>query len=276
MALLETKEEKKSFTITVVIHVVILLLLFMFGLKYLDPPLEQGIAVNFGTTDYGSGDVQPTEPIKSEPRDVVPQIEETKSEPTTSSKSSENVLTADNTEAIAIQKQKEIADVQAKAEANAKVAEQKKKQEEADKKANLDALIGGVKKSDGKTTGGEGNDNKSGDKGSPEGDPNASSYYGIGKGLDGDDNYLLVGRRAINKKIFVQDCNQEGIVVVDITVDRNGNVTSAVPGVRGTTNNSKCLTDPARRAALETKFNSDPKAPAGQRGQIIYRFSLSE
>ncbi len=111
---------------------------------------------------------------------------------------------------------------------------------------------------------------------SPDGDPNATSNFGIGKGLDGDGNYLLGGRRAINKKIFVQDCNQEGIVVVDITVDRNGNVTSAVPGVRGTTNNSKCLTDPARRAALETKFNSDPKAPARQIGQIIYRFSLSE
>ena len=110
----------------------------------------------------------------------------------------------------------------------------------------------------------------------PDGDSNASSYYGIGKGLDGDGNYLLGGRRAIDKVIIVQDCNQEGIVVVDIDVDRNGNVTKAIPGVRGTTNNSRCLLDPARQAALRTKFNSDPNAPARQMGRIIYRFSLSE
>lgn len=111
---------------------------------------------------------------------------------------------------------------------------------------------------------------------SPDGDPNASSYYGIRKGLDGDGNYLLGGRKAIVKKIIVQDCNQEGTVVVDIDVDRSGNVTKAIPGGKGTTTNSKCLLDPARRAALETKFNSDPNAPESQIGRIIYRFSLSE
>ncbi|MEZ4874635.1 MAG: hypothetical protein R2793_04100 [Flavobacteriaceae bacterium] len=42
-------------TITVILHVILLLLLFYFGLKYLDPPPENGIAVNFGTTDFGKG-----------------------------------------------------------------------------------------------------------------------------------------------------------------------------------------------------------------------------
>ena len=57
--------------------------------------------------------------------------------------------------------------------------------------------------------------------------------------------------------------------------DRNGNVISAVPGVRGTTNNSRCLTEPAKRAALATKFNKDDKAPSKQIGKIVYSFSLS-
>jgi hypothetical protein len=46
--------------------------------------------------------------------------------------------------------------------------------------------------------------------------------------------------------------------------------------VRGTTNNSKCLLDPAKRAAMATRFNSDAKAPVKQIGKIIYKFSLSE
>jgi hypothetical protein len=111
---------------------------------------------------------------------------------------------------------------------------------------------------------------------SPDGVPSARVNYSTGVGLDGDGSYQIGGRRALNKKIIVQKCNQEGIVVVDIVVDRNGNVTKAIPGVRGTTNNSKCLLDPARQAAIETKFNSDPKAPESQMGRIIYRFSLSE
>ncbi|MEE3225787.1 MAG: energy transducer TonB, partial [Bacteroidota bacterium] len=74
----------------------------------------------------------------------------------------------------------------------------------------------------------------------------------------------------------VQDCNEAGIVVVSIEVDRNGNVIKATPGVRGTTNNSRCLLDPAKAAALATKFNPDTDAPSRQIGKIVYKFSLSE
>ena len=131
-------------------------------------------------------------------------------------------------------------------------------------------------KSDGTAKGSEGNDQTTGDKGDPNGDPNAKSYYGTGKGLDGDGNYLLGGRKALNKEKYVQDCNEAGKVVVSIEVDRNGKVISATAGVRGTTNNSKCLLEPAKRAALATRFNSDSNAPAKQIGKIIYNFSLSE
>ena len=139
----------------------------------------------------------------------------------------------------------------------------------------LSSILNGPKK-DGTATGGEGDDNQAGDKGDPNGDPNAKSYYGKGKGLDGDGNYRLGGRKALNKEKFVQDCNEAGIVVVQIEVDRNGKVTKATPGVKGTTNSASCLTEPAKRAALATKFNSDSKAPARQTGTIVYQFKLSE
>ncbi len=269
MSLFKTEEEKKSFRITVIIHVVIVLLLFLFGLKYFDPPIERGIAVNFGTTDFGSGDVQPLEQIQTSPSQTQAQPET--SEPVVE----EDVVTQDNVEAPVIQKEEKPKQVTTPTET--KPIEQPKVEPKPDQ-STTDALssILNAPKQEGVAQSGEGDDNRPGDKGSPDGDPNASSYYGIGKGLDGDGNYLLGGRRAIDKVIIVQDCNQEGIVVVDIDVDRNGNVTKAIPGVRGTTNNSRCLLDPARQAALRTKFNSDPNAPARQMGRIIYRFSLSE
>jgi periplasmic protein TonB len=269
MSFFKTEEEKKSFRITVIIHVVIVLLLFLFGLKYFDPPIEQGIAVNFGTTDFGSGEVQPLEQIQTSPSQTQAQPET--SEPVVE----EDVVTQDNVEAPVIQKEEKPKQITTPTET--KPIEQPKVEPKPDQ-STTDALssILNAPKQEGVAQAGEGDDSKAGDKGSPDGDPNASSYYGIGKGLDGDGNYLLGGRRAIDKVIIVQDCNQEGIVVVDIDVDRNGNVTKAIPGVRGTTNNSRCLLDPARQAALRTKFNSDPNAPARQMGRIIYRFSLSE
>ena len=72
MSLLDTKHKKKSMTITVILHVIILILLFYVGLTYLDPPPENGIAVNFGTMETGSGNIQPTEPIKSAPKERTP------------------------------------------------------------------------------------------------------------------------------------------------------------------------------------------------------------
>ena len=139
----------------------------------------------------------------------------------------------------------------------------------------ISSLINGPK-NDGTAQGSEGDDNTRGDKGDPNGDPNAKSYYGTGKGLDGDGNYLLGGRKALNKAKETQECNEAGTVVVSIEVDRNGRVISATPGVRGTTNNSRCLLEPAKKAALATKFNSDSNAPAKQIGKIIYNFKLSQ
>ena len=274
MSFLDTKHKRKSMTITVILHLLLILLLFFVGMAYLDPPIEKGIAVNFGTTDTGKGNIQPTEKIKSAPK-------QTNQEPVSQPKSElkEEMVTQDKEDAPVI-KQEEI-----KKEAKETPKEEKPKEvvkevipdptPDKSTKNALDSFLNGPK-SDGTEKGGEGDDKEPGDKGDPNGDPNAKSYYGTGKGLDGDGNYQLGGRKALNKEKFVQDCNEAGTVVVSIEVDRNGNVISAVPGVRGTTNNSRCLTEPAKRAALATKFNKDDKAPSKQIGKIVYRFSLSD
>ena len=272
MSFLDTKHKKKSMTITVILHVVLLILLFYVGLTYLDPPPENGIAVNFGTMDTGSGNIQPSEPIKSAPKETTPPPV---SQPKTEIK--EEVVTQDVQEAPVIKKEKQ-KEVQEETPVKQKPKETPKKPDPKPDKTTTDALSNLINapKSDGTAKGSEGNDKTAGDKGDPDGDPNAKSYYGTGKGLDGDGNYLLGGRKALNKEKYVQDCNEAGKVVVSIEVDRNGKVISATPGVRGTTNNSRCLLEPAKRAALATRFNSDSEAPAKQIGKIIYNFSLSE
>ena len=276
MSFLDTQHKKKSMAITVIIHIILILLLFYVGLSYLDPPLENGIAINFGTMDTGSGKIQPSKKVNTAPKPkVVPLVVKETSE------AKEDVITQETMEAPVINKEEnkeEVKEVETIAEKEIQGQELEKKIDTKPDKTTTDilsSLINGPK-SEGEDQVGEGSDEIGGDKGDSKGTLNAKSYYGTGKSLDGDGNYLLGGRKALNKKKILQDCNEAGIVVVSIEVDRAGNVIDATPGVRGTTNNSKCLLDPAKRAALATKFNKDGKAPFKQIGKIVYRFSLSD
>lgn len=292
MSFLDTKHKKKSFTLTTLLLSVLLLLLFYIGMTYMDPPIENGIAVNFGTMDFGSGKVQPIEKLRSEPRKVEPKpIEEVQQqsmpEQTTLDEPVEEVLTSNNEEAIKINQQKKAeqkADeaakkAQAEAERIAKEkreAEAQKIQEQEAKKKRLDALIGGIGKSDGKTTGSEGDDNRIGDKGNPDGDPYATSYYGSPGSGSGTGGYGLNGRSLVNKGKIQQECNEDGRVVVRIVVDRDGKVIQATPGVKGTTNTAPCLLEPAKKTALLHKWNLDAKAPSEQIGFVVVNFKLGQ
>lgn len=284
MKYLETKHERNSAKITTLIVLIVFLLLFVVGPDYLDPPTEYGVAVNFGTTDFGSGSVQPTQPVKSEPKEVneVPQEAPTESQPAEAvPNKAEEVLTQESEEAIKIKKQNE-AEAKAKAEAERierekREAEEKKRKEEEEKKKKLDELMGGIGKSDGETTGSEGNDdNQVGDKGQPDGDPYASSYFGDPGTGSGGVGYGLNGRGVPSKQIYKQDCNESGLVVVKIEVDRNGNVISATPGAKGTTNTHPCLLEPAKKIALSHKWKPDSKAPARQIGFVSVNFKLGQ
>jgi len=274
---------------TSIVAVIMLLLMFIFGLTYLDPPEEYGIAVNFGTTDFGSGNKQPTEALKpaaqspeesisqDEPiEEVQEEVLEEAAEPEAAPEEvSEEVITQVNEEAIAIKKReekrkREASEAEAKAKAKRKaeaeqkaeverkrVAEaqkaEKKRQEQEAKRRSADAILGGFSDGDGKADGGEGDDNQAGDKGKVTGDPNASGYYGIGGDGSGG-NYRLSNRNALNRPEPDYPCNEEGKVVVTISVDQSGNVVSAEPGAKGTTNSASCLLNEAKKAALKTNF----------------------
>ena len=83
--------------------------------------------------------------------------------------------------------------------------------------------------------------------------------------------YLLGNRYHLQLPIPVYLAQGGGEVVVDIVVDRNGEVLSAMP--RSGTN----LSDPtilayAKQAAEKTIFNTDNTAPEKERGTITYLF----
>lgn len=283
MKYFETKHERDSAKITTLITLIVLLLLFVVGPDYLDPPTEYGVAVNFGTTDFGSGTVQPTQPVKSIPKEIneVPQETPTESKPEKAvPDKSDNVLTQENEEAIKIKKQKE-AEAKAKAEAERierekREAEERKLKEQEEKKKKLDELMGGIGKSDGQASGSEGNDNQVGDKGQPDGNPYAASYFGDPGTGSGGVGFGLNGRGTPKRQIYKQECNESGLVVVKVEVDRQGNVISVTPGIKGTTNSHPCLLEPAKKIALSFKWPADSKAPARQIGFVSVNFKLGQ
>ena len=290
---LDTSYKRKSAAITTVIMCLLIVAMFFVGMRYLDPPEEYGIAVNFGTSDVGMGDIQPEaplkpaaeQPIEEEQEEVVEEevVEEVEEESTATE---EEVVTQDNEESIAIKKAND-----AKKKADAAIEKQrlekerieKEKQDEIDrqkaeqeaKRKKLDALIGGVSDADGTATGGEGNDNTPGDKGKVTGDPNASGYYGNGGTGSGGD-YQLGNRKPINRPKPDYICNEEGLVIVSIEVNASGRVTSATAGVKGSTNTAPCLLSQAKEAALKTAWEPSKDGATRQVGTIKYRFSLSQ
>lgn len=98
-------------------------------------------------------------------------------------------------------------------------------------------------------------------------------YSGTGTGNDIIEN-SFGNRKAIIKPVPEYNCNEQGKVVVEITVDENGDVINAIAGVNGTTNNSACLLNASKIAALRTKWQ--PNSNKRQVGKITYDFSLKE
>ena len=113
----------------------------------------------------------------------------------------------------------------------------------------------------------------SGNQGRTNGSPDSNQYTGNGLGNNGY-SFDLKGRNSISIPKPKYNLQESGKVVVEVSVDRNGKVTSARPGVSGSTTANITLLEAAKSAALKAKFNSDSKAPAYQRGTITYHFQL--
>ena len=92
---------------------------------------------------------------------------------------------------------------------------------------------------------------------------------------DGEPSARLAGRNVVGSlPLPSYGVQKAGRVVVRITVDREGNVTDAIPGYEGTSVQDRALWSAAKQAALQAKFNANPKAPLAQEGTITYIYKL--
>ena len=282
MKYLKTPHERKSAVLTSIIAALLLLLLSFVGLQYFDPPISYGMEVNFGTSTQGKGKVQPIKAVASQPKPTPQQLKPTPVEPQ-AEKAVAKVLTQEE-ESIPVVK-KVPKKVSPKEETPKKVEPKKieKKTPPTPPKptvaASTKSILSNVlnaKKQEGEEKAGEGNDAVAGDKGKTEGNPYANSYYNKA-GLGGNGKgFGLNGRNLQSNGAVTQECNQEGIVVVRITVNQQGQVMTAEPGVKGSTNVHPCLLEPAKKTAFLHRWFPDNNAPTIQTGFVVINFKLSE
>jgi TonB family protein len=283
-------ERKKGIIGTSILHIVILALLVFVAFVPPEPPeMEEGILVNFGTDETGLGMIEPSAP---------PQQEEATPPPPAASpkvQADEPLLTQNDEEAPEVKKVDPEAEKKRleKLEADRRLREQieaerkRKEQEELERKRieaeqkrqadimnrTRDALANS--KNAGTTSKSEGETGGTGNQGVPTGSVDSKNRgEGGGFGNQGNISYDLGGRGFQSLPKPAYEYQEEGKVVVEVSVDRSGKVTQAIPGIKGSTTLNEYLLRVAKEAALKARFDPKSDAPVIQKGTITYNFIL--
>ncbi len=251
-----SKEKIIGIVGTVVFHLLVVLLLLFIVMER--PPLEPeaGLSVMMGE-DFAMTEVEMA-PAPPKPQ-VQPKPQEPKPEKPLITQNDEESISVDSAKSAELEKEKMLAEQE---------AERKRREEEAMKKAaSLMANAFGK----GNSMGSKGNDYiDEGADGAPQGNMETGEKEGSGMG-----SWDLAGRAlAGDGKLPLPAYNvqEEGRVVVTITVDPDGNVVNARIHPR-TNTTAQALRTAAINAAKRARFNTTGGVN-NQEGTITYYFKL--
>ncbi len=264
----EIKYKRNAWLLSVFIHSLIMLLFLFIGLKEPDPPIEERgmpLTIRLGFEETGKGEDFDTPETTQSVEQNEPKVSE--------NKAPQNVVTDNTKQTVQVPKTEEVQkqEIKKPGEENPTPKEEPKKTEEEmiseDLKRKLEKFKG---KSSTSETGG-GNQQNNGTQGKEYGSKTGGD---MGGAIPGGGSYLLSGRKLVSLPNIYDDSPDEGKVVVDIIVDRKGNVIKATPGAKGTNTSSTNLFKKAQEGAYKTKFSPNADAPEEQVGTITFIFKL--
>ncbi len=259
-------DKTKAVLGTIIFHLLLLLLLLFSALRTPLPlPEEEGVLIAIGHTDYGIGE----RPPQTSP----PPTPSTTPE---SQAAADDVATQTTEETIAMPEATEETDTRPEPDPTPQPTQpdpqpqvDDEPEEEPEPEVDERALFPGRdSRSDEDESRGDTGD--PGFQGRPDGhaDGEATEGGGIGEGVE----FSLSGRKANYLPIPDYTTAAQGRVVVSITVNRNGQVTRASAGARGTTTTDRTLWRLAEDAAKKARFDIKQDAPEEQTGTITYNF----
>ncbi|PID94823.1 MAG: energy transducer TonB [Bacteroidetes bacterium] len=263
------KDKIKGILGTIIVHLLALILLFFLGFTTPLPlPGEEGVEVDLGFSETGSGNNQQETPAPMEEETPPPIMEET---PVVE----EQVVTNDAEDTPLMEepveepvKEEEV--VEEPPEEEPPVEEKVVEPEPPKPVVNTNALYKG-KQNQSSEGGNEGKNLYPGDQGKKEGTEDSGTYDtqgGMGNGI----SFSLGGRSAKALPKPTYNSKDQGKVVVTIKVNRQGFVIAAEAGARGTSVTDQKLWREAEEAAKRARFSPKPDAPEIQRGTITYNF----
>lgn len=258
------KDKIRGIAGTIIFHAILVAALIFLALRTPLPlPEEAGVEVNLGYTDDGMGDIQPQQLAIG---DIAPSASAPQTE------NIDDVVTENNDEAPAIKPVERPAPKPVE-KPEPRTAVKPEPEPQPQPVVNPDALYKGKQGSS--TQGGDqGSTGKPGDQGKTTGTPDGQGYDGTG-GAGGGISFSLVGRTSRQLPKPANTFRERGTVVVTIFVNREGRVTRALAGAKGTTTSSSELRLLAERAAMQARFSPKEDAPEEQRGTITYIFELN-
>ncbi len=281
-------EKIKGIAGTAAIHLILFALLVLVSFSVEQPKSEEGILVNFGTDETGFGMIEPSPPA----------VQEASTDPPTSAaavKAAEDPLLTQNTEeAPEVKKVDPDAERKKleKKEADKKLRDQREAERIVKAQAEIERkriaaeeqrqsdIINRTKnalansKNAGTNSTSEGIAGGTGNQGVPNGSINSKNYGPGGGTGDKGYSYYLEGRKVQSIPLPKYELQQDGIVVVEVIVDRSGKVINATPGKSGSTTLDENLLKVAKEAALKATFEVKQDAPEVQKGTITYNFKL--
>tara|TARA_B100000795_G_scaffold146564_1_gene109812 strand:+ start:7058 stop:7852 length:795 start_codon:yes stop_codon:yes gene_type:complete len=261
MNFLKDKYKRRAALGTFLVHIFLVFIFYSFGLKYMDPKVEEGIAIEFGYVENGMGEeITQSEEIVTDIVEQVETIEESAPEELTDI--SEEVLTQELEDAPSITEEKEAVEAQEK-------TPEKKEEEKPKASDELQQALSSLFQSS--STSQSGTTDSLGAQGVITGSVEGTK---IAVGGDGNssDGYELGDRKAIRKPKPDYSCNETGLVVIRVWVNGEGQTYKAELDLKNTTDTSPCLVREAKAAALKTTWLADKNAEPIQIGSIIYNF----
>lgn len=267
------KDDIYSIAGSIAFHLVLFIILWFSVLKSIIPDEDGGVLVNFGNVDAAAGMFEPMYSGSDLPQAQTPPPSISQPEAET-----EDLITQNMEESVSLdnerkkeREEKERKELEAKERAQREEAERKRAEEERKKKEAISNRVAGafgIGQADGGSQGdaasGEGN------QGSPFGNSDRGENEGIGGYGSFNLNGRSIGTGGLPRPAYT--IQEEGRIVVNITVDPRGNVISANIG-RGTNIDNQSMRKSALEAAQQAKFNSISGAN-NQSGTITYRYSL--
>ena len=247
----EKKDKGIAAAGTIIVHALIVLVLFLMAFRTPLPlPGEEGVEVDLGMMNQGMGSIQPERPAI--PEAAQPQQEQ--------SQNDEDITSQNDEEAPAIEKPH-----------NPK-PKQDQPAEQPKPTTNPRAMYQGS--SNPQAGGSEGITGQPGDQGNPNGLAGVRQYEGNG-GQGNGTGYDLGGRGAKSLHRPDDDFSEEGKIVVDIWVNRAGQVVRAEVATKGTDIINSAMRQKAVQAAKRSSFAADPDAAEEQHGTITYTFVIN-